>query len=110
VWRLDHRRDAGLQNPQPRAKPERIERRAQIAGALAEMGPAVGVHRHDHGIGKRARGLDGVVGIHGEMKRTAGLRRARERQHHAGLEAARDLGDAVEPHRIAADIDGRTLL
>jgi len=36
------------------------------------------------------------------MERPAGLRRARERQHHAGLEALRDLGDAVIPDGIAA--------
>src|SRR5882757_9950102 len=66
------------------------------------MRPAVGMHRHDHGIRKRPRGLDGVVGVHREMERPAGLRRARERQHHAGLEALRDLGDAVIPDGIAA--------
>src|SRR5450631_192836 len=102
---LDNGGDAGLENFQPRPEAERIERRAQIAGVLPEVRPAVGVQRDDHGIRKRPRGFDGVVGIHGEMERAAGLRRAREWQHHAGLEAPRDFGDAVIPNRIAADVD-----
>ena len=78
---------------------------SEIAAALPEMRPAVGMQRNDDGIGKRARGLDGVVGVHGEMERPAGLRRAGERQHHAGLEAARHLGDAVVPDGVAGDVD-----
>ena len=57
--------------------------RANRSALLAEMRPAVGMYGHDHRIGKRARGLDGVVGVHGEMERTAGLGCAGERQHHA---------------------------
>ena len=69
------------------------------------MRPSVGMHRHDHRIRKGARGLDRVVGVHGEMERTAGLGCARERQHHAGLEAPRNFGHAVVPDGVAADID-----
>jgi hypothetical protein len=97
--------DARLQQFQPLAEAERIEGQAQVLCALLEMGPAVGVDGHDHRICERARGLDRVVGIHGEMEGTARLRRAGKRQHHAAFEAPRDIGDAVEPGRVAADID-----
>ena len=49
--------------------------------------------------------FDGVVGIHGEMEWTAGLRRAGEWQHHGGLEAPCHFGHAVEPGGVAADVD-----
>src|SRR6516165_8602840 len=71
----NRRLHAGLQNLQPLAEAERVEADTQILGALPEVRPAVGVNRHDHGIRKRARGLDRVVGVHGEMEGTAGLRR-----------------------------------
>ena len=103
--RLDAGCNAGLEDFQARAEAKRVERRAQIVRVLAEVRPSVSVQRDDHGIRKRPRGFDGVVGIHGEMERAAGLRRAREWQHHAGLEAPRDFGDAVIPNRIAADVD-----
>jgi hypothetical protein len=69
------------------------------------MRPSVGVHGHDDRVGEGARGFDGVVRVHREMERPAGLRRARERQYHARLKALRDLGDAVIPDGIAADVD-----
>lgn len=53
---------------------------------------------------------DLLVRLHGEMERPARLRRPRERQHHPTFEAARDLGDAVEPGSVAADIDGMRVL
>ena len=102
---LNQRGDAGLEQLEARAEAECIEGGAQVAGVLAEMRPAIGVQGNDHGIGERARGLNGVVGIHGEMKRTAGLRRAGERQHHAGLETPRDFRHAVVPDRVTADVD-----
>ena len=88
-----------------RSESERVEGNAQVAGVLPEMRPAIGVQRNDHRIGKRARGLNGVVGIHGEMERPAGLRRAGERQHDAGLETPRHLRHAIVPDRVAADVD-----
>jgi hypothetical protein len=102
--RLDGGCNTCLEDFQARPEAERIERRAQIVRVLAEVRPSIGVQRDDHGIRKRPRGFDGVVGIHGEMERPTGLRRAREWQHHAGLEAPRDFGDAVIPNRIAADV------
>ncbi len=77
MWHLDRRCDAGLEQLETRSEAERIEGGAQVTSVLAEMRPAIGVQGNDHGIGERARGFNGIVGIHGEMKRTAGLRRAR---------------------------------
>src|SRR3954470_9809665 len=75
--RLDDGGDARLEDLQARTKAERIEGGAQIASALAEMRPSLGMHGHNHGVGKGARGFDGVIGVHREMERPAGLRRAR---------------------------------
>src|SRR5258708_36591135 len=108
--RLDDGSDAGLEQLQPCAETQRIEGRAQVISALPEVRPSIGVQRDDHRTRKRARGFDGLVGIHGEMKRAAGLRRACEWQHHTGLEAPRDFGDAVVPDRIATDVDRAAIL
>jgi hypothetical protein len=69
------------------------------------MRPAVAVHRNDLGLQKSVRGLHGIVHVHGEMKGAAPLGGAREQQHDAGAEAARQLGDAIEPERVAGDIN-----
>jgi hypothetical protein len=61
------------------------------------------VHRNDLGLRKSVRGLDGIFHVHGEMK-GALLGGAHEQQHDAEAEAARQLGDAIEPERVAGDI------
>src|SRR5262245_4166934 len=101
----DLRPHSRLQQSQPLAEAERVEGHAQILRILLEMGPAVGVDGNDQCIGKGTRGLDGVVGVHGEMEGTTGLRSAGKGQHDTGVEAPGDFGDTVEPGRVAADID-----
>src|SRR5580704_2730747 len=101
----NRRLHAGLQNLQPLAETKRVEADAQILRVLPEVRPAIGMNGHDHGVRKRARGLDRVVGVHGEMEGTAGLRGAGEWQHHAAVKTPRDLCDAVEPGGVAGDID-----
>src|SRR5262245_31349878 len=96
---------ARFEQPQSLAKAERVEGGAQVTRVLLEMRPAVGVDGDDQRIGKGARGLDGVVGVHGEMEGPAGLRSPCKGQHDAGLEAPGDFGDAVEPGGIAADVN-----
>ncbi len=104
--RLDHGRNAGLQASSSACRSRAY--RTTRADPVRSAGNAP-IHRYATGTitasGKRARGLDGVVGVHRQMKRPAGLRRARKRQHHAAAEAPRDFGDAVKPDGIAADID-----
>jgi hypothetical protein len=61
-----------------RPESERIERLEQVVAALFEMHPALIVDWNDRRLGKRLRGFDGVICIHGEMERSACLRRASE--------------------------------
>jgi hypothetical protein len=56
------------------------------------------------------RGLDRVVGVHGEMEGATRPRRAGEQQHQADRETPRHLGHAVVPNRVAGDVDGWTVL
>ena len=59
------------------------------------MRPPFVMNRYDHGVGKCLRRLDRIIGVHRQVERPARLRRTGEEQNDAGLEPARDLGNAV---------------
>jgi hypothetical protein len=86
--KFDRRRNARLEHLQSRPQAERGERALDVVAALGEMRPAVAVNGNDHGVGECVRGLDRVVGIHGQVERAARLRGAAKQQHHSCAEAA----------------------
>ena len=50
------------------------------------------------------RCLDRIIGVHGEVERTSCACRACKEEDHAGTKAARHLGYAIVPDRIASDV------
>src|SRR5262245_57889707 len=90
---------------QARSEAKRFERLEQIVAALLEMRPTLIMDWNDHGVGKSLCGFDGIVSVHREMKGATRLRRARKQKDDIGRKAARHLGDAVVPDRVAGDIN-----
>ena len=79
----------------------------EVLGTLREMRPAVAMDRNNHRVGKRVRCLDRIIGVHGEVERTSCAGRAGKEEDHAGTKAARHLGYAIVPDRIASDVERR---
>ena len=50
---------------------------------------------------------DRIIGVHGEVERISCAGRAGEEEDHAGTKAARHLGYAIVPDRIASDVERR---
>src|SRR3974377_706935 len=75
---LDDGGEPRLQQLQARSEAKRVERLEQIVAALLEMRPSLVMNWNDNGIGKSLRCFDGIVGVHGETKGSARLRRARK--------------------------------
>src|SRR4029453_2899684 len=65
---INRHRDTGLGQTQPGANSERLEGNFKIARTLRKMPPTFGMNWNDDRIGKGARGLNRVVGIHREIK------------------------------------------
>ncbi len=83
-------------------RPERI---FQVFAALSEMRPPIGVDRDDGGAREGGGRLDCVVRVHGEVELAPRSRGSREEEHEAGVEAPIYGCDAVEPNRVAGDVD-----
>src|SRR5215216_6912130 len=86
LTKVDSGRDAGIEPTQARGEAERLKGRFEFGAALRQVRPALVMDGDDRRAWKRVGGLDRVVGIHGEIERTARLRGTREQQHHAGRE------------------------
>ena len=68
------------------------------------------MNRDNRRLGKMPCGLDHIIGVHGEIERPARLRRAGERQHSADIETVCNLRRAVEPRRVAGDVNAACVL
>ena len=79
----------------------------EVLGALREMRPAVAMNRNNRRVGKGMRCLDRIIRVHGEVERTSCAGRAGEEENDAGMKAARHLGYAIVPDRIASDVERR---
>src|SRR5262249_22266951 len=99
-------RNPRCQPPEAFAMTECPERLLQLVGAFGEMGPAIIVDGHDQSVREDMRGLDGVIGVHGQIKLTPGLCSSCKQQHEARVEAPLDFSNAIEPYGVASNIDG----
>jgi len=83
---------------------KRPERLFQIVPALRKMRPPIGVDGYD---GSEDSGsLDCVIRVHGEIELASRLRRSGEEQHKTGFEPPLYFGHAIEPNRVAGDVEG----